>query len=164
MSFKGLVVGGAIAFLVACAMPEEAPDTSAEQQALAAVSEEWVEAFRASDLDRLLSLYADDARIMSQGQQRRVGKPEIREMFAQLFQGDAISAINFEIEEIGLMGAEYAWASVLAAIQGASPESITAGPYLSRTFILYRKDVAGNWLIFRDVDHATPDAAQVSVR
>lgn len=30
----------------------------------AAVSEEWVEAFRAGDLDRLLSLYADDARIM----------------------------------------------------------------------------------------------------
>jgi len=84
-------------------------------------------------------------------------------MFTQLVQGDAIPAINFEIEGIGLMSADYAWASVLAAIQGAGPGSTTAESYLSRTFILYRKDAGGTWLIFRDVDHATPDAAQVPV-
>ena len=129
-----------------------------DQDAIAAVSEQWVQAFRARDVDGLLSLYTADARVMSQDQPGLTGKTEIRQLFTQLLGGETLPAINFEIEEIGLMG-DFAWASVLAAIVGAGPDA--AVPYLSRTFIIYRRDTDGAWRIFRDIDHATPDAGRV---
>lgn len=130
----------------------------ADQDAIAAVSERWVEAFRARDVDGLLSLYTVDARVMSQDKPGLVGKAEIRQSFAELLGGQTLPAINFEIEEIGLMG-DFAWASVLAAIVGTDADAVE--PYLSRTFIVYRRDVDGAWRIFRDIDHATPDAGRV---
>ena len=150
-----------LTLLTACGEAQRPIAAADEERAIAMVSERWVEAFRAGDLDELLSLYTDDARIMSQGQQRRIGKAEIRAMFAELLRSDITPAINFEIEELGLLGEDYAWASVLAAIQGAGPESATDAAYFSRTFIVYKKDANGAWRIFRDIDHATPDAMPV---
>ena len=136
----------------------ETTSDRAEQEAIAAVSDRWVEAFRARDVDGLLSLYTVDARIMSQDKAGIAGKEEIRQLFTLLLGGQTLPAINFEIEEIGLMG-DFAWASVLAAIVGTGSEAAT--PYLSRTFIVYRKDPDGAWRILRDIDHATPDAGSV---
>jgi len=149
-----IVVAGLCAG-VAIAGPES---SRADQQAIAAVSEQWVQAFRARDVEGLLSLYTPDARVMSQDKAGLIGKQEIRQLFAELLGGETVPAINFEIEEIGLMG-DFAWASVLAAIVGADTEAATA--YLSRTFIVYRRDLDGAWRIFRDIDHATPDAGRV---
>lgn len=132
----------------------------ADQEAIAKVSDRWVQAFQARDVEALLSLYTDDARIMSQDQKGIAGKEDIRKLFVQLLGGETLPAINMEIEEIGLMG-DFAWASVLAAIVGAGPDP--TAPYLSRTFILYRRGADGLWRIFRDIDHATPDAGRVSL-
>jgi uncharacterized protein (TIGR02246 family) len=142
-----------------CTAIGQAADTvprSAEHDAIAEVSVNWVDAFRARDIEGLLSLYTEDARVMSQGKPARIGKAEIHELFVDLLGGESLPAISYEIEEIGLMG-EFAWASVLAAIGSGD----SADLYLSRTFIIYRRNENGEWQILRDVDHATPDADRV---
>jgi uncharacterized protein (TIGR02246 family) len=139
----------------------QAADTvprSPEHEAIAEVSVNWVKAFRARDVEGLLSLYTHDARVMSQGKPARIGKAEISDLFIGLLGGETLPAINYEIEEIGLMG-DFAWASVLAAIGSTDPDA--TGHYLSRTFIVYQRNQDGGWKIFRDVDHATPDAERV---
>ncbi len=144
--------------LIVCATvqaKESSPDT-AEREAIEDVSVRWVAAFRARDIEGLLALYTDDARVMSQDKPARIGKAAIRDLFAELLGGESLPAISYEIEEVGLMG-EFAWASVLAAIGSSNAEEL----YLSRTFIVYSRDGDGAWKILRDVDHATPDAKRV---
>ena len=157
MKLKYILFGVAGVLWINGACAADAVSGRADQDAIAAVSDEWVRAFRARDVDGLLSLYTADARVMSQGKQGLRGKEEIKGLFTQLLGGETLPAINFEIEEIGLMG-DFAWASVLAAIVGTDADSSV--PYLSRTFIIYRRDRDG-WKIFRDIDHATPDAKRV---
>jgi uncharacterized protein (TIGR02246 family) len=158
MILRSIFLAVAAMLWVGVVSAADAESGRADQQAIAAVSDQWVQAFRARDVDGLLSLYVADARVMSQDKAGLAGKEEIRQLFAELLGGETLPAINFEIEEIGLMG-DFAWASVLAAIVGTDPDGAT--PYLSRTFIVYRRDLDGTWKIFRDIDHATPDAGRV---
>ncbi|MFK7888275.1 MAG: SgcJ/EcaC family oxidoreductase [Gammaproteobacteria bacterium] len=158
MKYRYLLIALTTAIWGCTANTTQLVSNSDDQKAVSEVSEQWVDAFRARDLDALMSLYTNDARIMSQDKARVTGKADIRQMFEQLLGAETLPGINIDIEEVGLMG-DFAWASVLAAIVGAGPDA--EAPYLSRTFILYRKQADGSWRIFRDMDHSTPDAKRV---
>jgi uncharacterized protein (TIGR02246 family) len=126
-----------------------------DRAAIRQVSAEWVKHFKSGDVTALMALYEPDAVIMSQGQPRVVGRVAIAKLFTALLQVPD-RAIRIGIEEIAVDG-RYAWASVLATIRYARSDGMQR-QYDSRTFIVYKRGPRGQWRIFRDMDHATPDA------
>ena len=139
----------------AAATPLMIGGNARDHSVLQAVSQEWVGHFESGDLEKLLALYDRDAVIMSAGRARVAGIAAIRAMFEALLAAQD-KRIHIEIEETGI-DHNVAWASVLAVIHyqkhGAAPRD-----YLSRTFIVYRRDRQGAWKILRDLDAPTPDA------
>jgi ketosteroid isomerase-like protein len=136
-------------------MPGGVKLRATDARALHEISERWVQYFLQGDLERLLALYHPDAVIMSSGQARVAGADAVRKLLGGLVQAKG-KATRICIEDLGA-DRRTAWASVLAAINfeipGAPPRE-----YFSRTFLVYRKNAAGQWLIFRDLDMPTPDA------
>jgi uncharacterized protein (TIGR02246 family) len=64
---------------------EEAPSTEADVEAIKAAIEEWEVAWNSQDMEKLLSLYADDAVRMPPNEVEEVGKNAIRASFQQSF-------------------------------------------------------------------------------
>jgi len=75
-------------FLSGCATPR---GSVAEIQSLLATDQDWAAAARASDIDRLLEFWTDDAVIYAQGRPPVVGKPAIREMVTNVRQNPGYS-------------------------------------------------------------------------
>jgi len=146
---------GALLFAVFAAAPVSADDAANAEKAIRAGVDEWLSAFKAGDLDRLMALYLPDALVALHGQPAMHGKDAIRAYFAP---GMGKSDINFkiEIDSIHVHG---------RAADLVSRYWFTAKPRdggkvyrdAGRSVVLYRRDDDGRWKIRLDMDQDTPD-------
>lgn len=129
----GLALGGRAAAAPGCSDPTSRED-GATRAALVAVAREWLAAFNARDLPRLLALYRDDARHFSPKLLARrpetkglvTGKAELRDWWADCFER--------------LPGLRYAERTIATAPPAAARASASTS---GRLFLEYERSVPG---------------------
>ena len=114
----------------------------------------WITHYLAGDLEGLMALYTADARVMLHGKPALVGKPAIRQYFANnLPKGDVMFKIDVERAEIlgdmAYLISKY-WMTV-------TPPGGDVHRDAGRSLLIYRRSGNGDWLIHADIDQATPD-------
>lgn len=115
----------------------------------------WIKHYLAGDLDALMTLYTDDARVMLHEQPALVGKQAIRAFFAgSMGKNDVKFEIDVERAEIfgnvAYLISKY-WMTV------TPPNGVEPWRDAGRSLLIYKKSDDGQWLIHADIDQATPD-------
>lgn len=125
-----------------------------DEQKIRAVIDNWIEASLAEDLDRVLSLMAEDVVFLLPGQQPMRG----REAFAAASRAGTgkfrLAEGRPEVQEIHVLG-DYAFCwNYLDIIVQPLPQGEPvrrAGHILS----VFRKEADGRWVLFRDANMLT---------
>ena len=125
---------------------------SSDEQQIREVIREWMEATAVGDIDRVLSLMADDVVFLTPGNPPMRG----REAFAaasRAMAGKVRIEGRSDIQEIVVSG-DYAYVcstlQVTMTPHGGQP-SRRSGPVLS----VFRREREGRWVIFRDANMLT---------
>ena len=134
------------------AVADEAKDIAAIEQ----VAQRWIELYTAGDLDRLMSLYTEDAIVALHGRPAMRGVEQVRNFFAP---GMGKSRVTFEIdiEEIQIHGDT---AHLLSKYYLTS-EPVSGGDTYrdaGRSLLIYKRNEDNEWKLYLDIDQATPDA------
>ena len=122
---------------------------------------DWIIAFKAGDIDRLMQLYRPDARVALHAQTMLVGVAAIRAFFAPALAARPDVTFLLHVEDIRVVGdiaylvSRYWYTSRLS--DGKSLQD--AG----RSVLVYRRDhhkgSDARWKIQIDIDQATPDVS-----
>ena len=134
------------------AVADEAKDIAAIEQ----VAQRWIELYSAGDLDRLMSLYTEDAIVALHGRPALRGVEQIRNFFAP---GMGKSRVTFEIdiEEVQIHGDT---AHLLSKYYLTSEPKSGGDTYrdAGRSLLIYKRNADNEWKLYLDIDQATPDA------
>ena len=139
--------------LLSCnqAAADEAADIAAIEQA----ARQWIELYTAGDLDRLMTLYTEDAIVALHGRPALRGVEQIRNFFAP---GMGKSRVTFEIdiEEIQVHGDT---AHLLSKYYLTAEPADGGEVYrdAGRSLIIYKRNADNEWKLYLDIDQATPD-------
>ncbi len=140
---------------ITCSAPINAADetTALFEQ----IGGKWIEHYLANDLESLMTLYTDDAKLMLHGKPAMQGKSEIREFFAASM-GKAEVTFDIDLERAEVHGdmayliSKY-WMSI-------KPHDGDQTFYdVGRSLLIYKKNDTGIWKIHADIDQATPDVS-----
>lgn len=130
------------AVLVALLAVSCAPPTAQESEGIAARSAEWVAAFEARDVDALVALYTDDARVLPPNAAAMQGADAVRGVFAEMIDaglsGDLQSIETMEAGDLGYHVGTYSL--------GIDGDEVDRGKFIE----IWRK-VDGVWLITADM-------------
>ena len=133
------------------AVADEAKDIAAIEQ----VAQRWIELYTAGDLDRLMTLYTQDAVVALHGRPAMRGVEQIRNFFAP---GMGKSRVTFEIdiEEIQVHGDT---AHLLSKYYLTSEPKAGGDTYrdAGRSLLIYKRNADNEWKLYLDIDQATPD-------
>jgi len=133
------------------AVADEAKDIAAIEQ----VAQRWIELYTAGDLDRLMTLYTQDAVVALHGRPAMRGVEQIRNFFAP---GMGKSRVTFEIdiEEIQVHGDT---AHLLSKYYLTSEPKAGGDTYrdAGRSLLIYKRNAHNEWKLYLDIDQATPD-------
>ena len=139
-------------FLFNPATADDAKDIVAIEQ----VAQQWIEAYTAGDLDRLMSLYTEDAIVALHGRPAMRGVEQVRNFFAP---GMGKSRVTFEIdiEEIQIHGDT---AHLLSKYYLTSEPKSGGDTYrdAGRSLLIYKRNADNEWKLYLDIDQSTPDA------
>ncbi len=132
------------------ATPDE-KDTAAITQQL----NRYEKALNASDTDRVMALYADDAVFMPQNSPPSVGRRAIQDAYKGVFNAIKLN-IRFQIDEIRVLSPNWAYArtrstgtaKVLAGERPASPEA-------NHELFLLHREADGQWRFARYIFSTT---------
>ena len=144
-------------FLVgACSKPGPLND-SADVAAITKTANDWIRYYEAGDLERLMTLYEEDAIVALHGKPALRGKEAIRNFFAPGI-GKAEVDFKIDIEEIDVHGdtAHFLSKYWLTAI---SPDSGEVYMDAGRSLLIYKRAADGAWKLYLDIDQATPDVS-----
>ena len=134
------------------AVADEAKDIAAVEQ----VAQRWIDLYTAGDLDRLMTLYTDDAIVALHGRPALRGVEQIRNFFAP---GMGKSRVTFEIdiEEIQIHGDT---AHLLSKYYLTAEPRSGGDTYrdAGRSLLIYKRNADNEWKLYLDIDQATPDA------
>ena len=134
------------------ARADEAADITAIEQ----VAQRWIDLYTAGDLDRLMTLYTEDAIVALHGRPALRGVEQIRNFFAP---GMGKSRVTFEIdiEEIQVHGDS----AHLLSKYYLTAEPVDGGDSYrdaGRSLLIYKRNADNEWKLYLDIDQATPDA------
>lgn len=124
-----------------------------DEQAVREVHATWIDAINAGDLDRLLTLLADDAVLLNPGQEP-IGREEFSANFPAAVRQSRIHCIS-ELAEVVVAGeVAYAWArDTVSVTPRAGGETMRLAGH---RMTVYRKQPDGRWLLARDAHTLTP--------
>lgn len=148
---------GAGGLLVLAGSPAVRAEAGLDRE-IRAAADAWVAAYTAGDLDRLMALYTPDTKVMLGGQPKHDSLPAVRAYFSQVLQRPR-GTFELAFEDVQRTGPDTAQLISLfrmrvPAAEPGAPERVFTG----RSLLLYKR-VDGRWLIWRDIDNTTPDAA-----
>ena len=131
-------------------------DEVADIAAIEQVAQRWIDLYTAGDLDRLMTLYTDDAIVALHGRPALRGVEQIRNFFAP---GMGKSRVTFEIdiEEIQIHGDT----AHLLSKYYMTAEPMDGGDIYrdaGRSLLIYKRNADNEWKLYLDIDQATPDA------
>lgn len=124
-----------------------------DEQTIREVHSTWIDAVNAGDLNRLLSLMADDAVFLNPGQEP-IGREGFSSNFSSAHQKVRIHCTS-ELEEVVVVG-EVAYTRSKDALcvtpAGSEEETRLAGHRIT----IYRRQPDGRWLLARDAHTLSP--------
>jgi uncharacterized protein (TIGR02246 family) len=140
------VVGTAIALSACAPAAPPAVDAAAEEAALKAVTAEWLSAYNAGDVEKIVAMYAEDAVLMPPHAPVATGHAAIRAFLTTDTAGAKAAGVKLVpgAATAGVAG-ETGWESGSYTITDASGATVDSGSYLS----VSRKS-NGKWLYVRD--------------
>ena len=127
-----------------------------DEQAIRELHSTWIDAVNAGDLDRLLSLMADDCLFLNPGR-AALGRDEFSAIFLAAHKQARIRCIS-ELEEVVVVG-EVAYTrsrDSLSVTPLAGPEAGEAKHLAGDRITIYRKQPDGRWLLARDAHTLSP--------
>ena len=139
-------------FLFNQSSANDAKDIAAIEQA----AERWIELYSTGDLERLMTLYTQDAIVALHGRPALRGVEQIRNFFAAVM-GRSRVTFEIDIEEIQIHGDT---AHLLSKYYlTAEPES-GGDTYrdAGRSLLIYKRNADNEWKLYLDIDQTTPDA------
>jgi len=142
----------------------EAPSaTDTDEAAIRSLGAQWVEAFRADDIDTFISTYTDDAFLALADQPALTGKAQIRAFFApriRQFAADRVE-VSMHFERISIVG-DLAYTITLNWV---TSQPASGAPYRAnaRSLVVYRKLAGMGWKMEADIEQRTPDANVASI-
>ena len=140
--FVGIAIGSS-----ACApAAQPAVDTAAEEAALKAVTAEWLGAYNAGDVEKIVAMYAEDAVLMPPHAAVATGHAAIRAFLTSDTAGAKAAGVKLVPgpSTAGVAG-DTGWESGSYTITDASGATVDSGSYLSVS-----RKVNGKWLFVRD--------------
>jgi uncharacterized protein (TIGR02246 family) len=161
---SGLLVGALT--VAACAQqapapppPTPAPDTrAADEAAIHALVKDWSAAAQAKDVEKFLSVYADDAAVMMEAAPDVSGKAAIREAIGGMM-GDPNFALSFAADKVVVARAgdlAYETGSYTMTMSDPKKKPATqAGHYV----VVWQKQADGSWKVVIDAPISDPPAA-----
>jgi len=144
------------ATVAAAGSPE--PDLEAERAALVRLDKAWAQAAAAKDLEKVLSFWADDARVIPPGQPAVIGKEALRQYVSGAFAVPGF-AIQWETSEFVVSAkadVAYGIGTNSVSVNGPDGKSITEHGH---SVTVWRKDPSGAWKCVVDIWNAAPQAA-----
>ena len=117
----------------------------------------WHAATAAGDVARILPLMAEDAVFLTPGQPPMRGRDEFASRLRPLLEKARIES-SAEPQEIRVAGdLAYCWSELRVAVipRDSAPPSRRAGP----TLTIFRREADGRWVLFRDANMLTAEAA-----
>lgn len=127
---------------------------SRNRPSLVAAGETWRGLYEAGDWEAVRALYADDAVLMTQWQEKIEGADNIVAFLQRLTNMGAKVGFRFEPEEarvdndLGFVTARY---RMDIAFPGSDPAVVTG-----RSLLIYKR-IGGEWRLWRDMDNLAPD-------
>jgi uncharacterized protein (TIGR02246 family) len=123
-----------------------------DERAITALIDTWMEASKRGDLEKIMSLMADDVVFMVPGREP-FGKTE----FAQMSHGmkDVRVEGEAEIVELKVLG-DWAWLRNRLRIAVTPPKAPTARRS-GYTLTILRKNETGRWVLLRDANLLAPE-------
>jgi uncharacterized protein (TIGR02246 family) len=148
---------GVLTVLAGCARTAPPTGTGDDVDAIRSGTANWVEAYNAGDVDKLVAHYADDAVLMPPGAAPVSGREAIKQYFAADITASKAAGESFVLDpdSVGVSG-DSAWHAGEFHDKGPDGSSKDAGKFVE----LWRR-VNGNWVIVRDIwnDNAPAVAA-----
>ena len=147
-----LVITGALAGSPALA---DTPDLQAERATLFRLDKAWAQAAAAKDVEKVLSFWADDARVFPPGQPAVIGKEALRQYVSGAFAVPGF-AIQWETSEFVVSASAdiaYGMGTNTVTVSGPEGRSLTEH---ARAVTVWRKDPGGTWKCVIDIWNADP--------
>ena len=148
--------------LAATAAMAGPPDLEAERAALVRLDKAWAQAAAARDVEKVLSFWADDARVFPPGQPAVIGKEALREYDSGGFALPGFSirweTSDFVVSASGDMA--YGLGTNAVTFNGPDGKTITER---GRAVTVWRKDPAGAWKCVIDTWNPEPAAPPAPV-
>ena len=137
--------------VVSCAQPKpaEMPDTrAADEAAIRAADADFAKAAAAKDLDKCMSLYADDAVFFSSGSPAVLGKDNIRNVIQRMLAAPMQLTVNIASVDVARSG-DLAMdrGTVEAAVTDKKGKTTTQ---TSEYVLVWKKGADGMWKIVAD--------------
>jgi uncharacterized protein (TIGR02246 family) len=124
-----------------------------DEQAIRDVHTNWIDAVNAGDLDRLLTLMADDVVFLNPGR-APVGRDGFPVGFASAHQQSRVRCIS-ELEEVVIVG-EVAYTRCRDSLTVTPRAGGKAMEFAGHRLTIYRKQADGRWLLARDAHTLSP--------
>lgn len=151
--FPLLAIAAAFAtsFAVSCAQPKqaEAPDTrAADETTIRTADADWAKAAAAKDLDKCMSIYEEDAVMLSSGSPAVMGKDNIRNVIQRMLAAPMQLTINVSNVDVARSGD-------LAMDRGTVQAAVTDKKgkttiQTSEYVLVWKKQADGSWKIAAD--------------
>ncbi len=157
MGSRKVWLGSLLLILLSACEPAAAPpDTAADEAAINAIGDLWIQAYQAGDYDAIIDLYTEDAWIMARGRPKLEGRAAIGRSFGGLAAGRDVD-IDIVVEELELMG-DWAWlVSEFTVTYGPAQDPSAQVQETARSLLIYKRGADGKWRIHRDMDSPAPD-------
>ena len=126
-----------------------------DERAIREVHSTWIDAVNAGDLDRLLTLVADDVVFLNPGQ-APVGRDGFSANFSVAHQQARINCIS-ELEDVVVVG-EVAYTLSRDSLSVTPRAGGEAMQIAGHRITVYRKQPDGRWLLARDAHTLSPVA------
>ena len=131
------------------------PAGSQESSELAATSGAWTEAFNAGDLDALMAMYTEDARLLPPNAGMVQGRDAVREGFSELI----ASGIKLELETVeALVAADIGYKVGTYTMFAPDGSTIDQGKFIEGW-----RQVGGEWMIANDIYNSDMPAPSLMI-
>jgi uncharacterized protein (TIGR02246 family) len=142
--------------------PAPAPDTSAaDQKAIRDGEAAWPGYWTAKDLDKIVSLYADDASVMIPDMPLLKGKDAIRSGFGT-FVADKNLVFRSSTTSVNIAkGGDLAYSQGTYDITMTNPKTKKAEEEKGKYVTVYKKQADGSWKAVADINNADAPATPV---
>ncbi len=125
-------------------------DVAAEEAALRAADAEWLKAFEAKDVERMVSFYAEGASVFPPNAPVVTGREAIRQMWTELVANPGF-ALSWQVTKVEMaQSGELAWVQETYEFTMQGPDG-TLQEDRGKAVLVWKKQADGSWKAVADI-------------